>query len=307
MGKKILQGNLDIEGSLWLSGDVKVGGTAEDKSDAKALATEEYVDNAIGSGAEVTPIIKNDLDFSYDPETDTWDFDPTLIYTGTGNIQLDCGGYMHFASLSNWTLTGYGSIKAQRIQRSENMYSICLNVKQTILDNFNNIEHYRVYSYDATETDGELSVHANGWSKWFSNLPWPRSNASASDYWATSDSLLFPILGMDYRNHTAPTGLSQSDTCTIDAQDLINYWTGKYADNALVHYNKSQPLTDEQKAQARANIGTISVEISETPKDGEILVYDAATNKLVNSGYTFESLKTWIQQQINNMILNGEW
>jgi ribonuclease HIII len=68
-----------------------------------------------------------------------------------------------------------------------------------------------------------------------------------------------------------------------------------------------QQLTEEQKKIARENIGAISVEISETPKDGEILVYDATTNKLVNSGYTFESLKTWIQQQINNTILNGEW
>ena len=112
MGKKIIQGNIDIEGGLWLSENVKVGGTAEDRSDAKTLATEEYVDNAIGSGAGVTPIVKNDLDFNYDPETDTWDFDPTLTYIGTGNIQLDCGGYQHFASLSNWTLTGYGSVKA---------------------------------------------------------------------------------------------------------------------------------------------------------------------------------------------------
>ena len=34
----------------------------------------------------------------------------------------------------------------------------------------------------------------------------------------------------------------------------------------------------------------LQVEISETPKDGEILVYDATSNKLVNSGYTFETL-----------------
>lgn len=252
-------------------------------------------------------IIKNDLEFNYNPETDTWDFDPTLTYIGTGNIQLDCGGYSHFASLSNWTLTGAGSAKAQRIQRAEGVYSVCLNVKQTILDNYNNVEHYRVYSYDAMEENGVVSIHSNGWSKWFSNLPWPRNNIAASDYWKLNDNVIFPVLGLDYVNNTSTTGLSQSDTCTIDAKDLINYWTERYADGALVHYDKSQSLTEAQKIQACNNIGAISVEISETPKDGEILVYDATAKKLVNSGYTFASLKEWIQQQINNTILNGEW
>ena len=49
MGKKTLQGNLDIEGSLWLSGDVTVGGNAEEA--AKKLATENYVDTQM-SGVE---------------------------------------------------------------------------------------------------------------------------------------------------------------------------------------------------------------------------------------------------------------
>ena len=49
MGKKILQGNLDVEGSLWLSGDVTVGGS--DDEAAKKLATEKYVDTKM-SGVE---------------------------------------------------------------------------------------------------------------------------------------------------------------------------------------------------------------------------------------------------------------
>ena len=105
-----------------------------------------------------------------------------------------------------------------------------------------------------------------------------------------------------------------------DSCAMIRYKIGRWANNEkteLVNINDlpfeanlmyvEQQLTEEQKQVARENIGAISVEISETPKDGELLVYDATANKLVNSGYTFESLKTWIQQQINNTILNGEW
>ena len=63
-----------------------------------------------------------------------------------------------------------------------------------------------------------------------------------------------------------------------------------------------QQLTKEQKKVARDNIGAISVEISETPKDGEILVYDAAANKLVNSGYTFETLLDKMYKMIDTYM-----
>ena len=59
-----------------------------------------------------------------------------------------------------------------------------------------------------------------------------------------------------------------------------------------------QQLTDEQKQVARENIGAISVEINETPKDGAILVYDATLNKLVNSGYTIDTFKQWVRDYV---------
>lgn len=46
----------------------------------------------------------------------------------------------------------------------------------------------------------------------------------------------------------------------------------------------------------------LQVEISETPKDGEILVYDATTNKLVNSGFTFETLFDKIHKMIDDYM-----
>jgi hypothetical protein len=135
-------------------------------------------------------------------------------------------------------------------------------VKQTILDNYNNIEHYRVYSYDAMEENGVASIHSNGWSKWFSNLPWPRNNIAASDYWKLNDNETFPVLGLDYAHNTSTTGLSQSDTCTIDAKDLINYWTGKYADLHLL---------------ARDSNGYT---------DGNILSYDGINHIVKDAGFS---------------------
>ena len=44
------------------------------------------------------------------------------------------------------------------------------------------------------------------------------------------------------------------------------------------------------------------IEIVETPKDGEILVYDAASNKLVNSGFTISSLQQWVRDYVNTYI-----
>ena len=48
---------VDWNGNAWFSGDVKVGGKSYYSSDAKTLATTEYVDNAIGSanGSASTP------------------------------------------------------------------------------------------------------------------------------------------------------------------------------------------------------------------------------------------------------------
>lgn len=46
----------------------------------------------------------------------------------------------------------------------------------------------------------------------------------------------------------------------------------------------------------------VSIEILETPKDGEILVYDAASNKLVNSGFTIDSLKQWVKDYIETYM-----
>lgn len=239
-----------------------VGDTSETIKFTEQQLTEEQKEQArlnIGAAKEDIPIIKNDLNFTYDPETDTWDFDPTLTYIGEAQIQLDCGGYNHFASLSNWTLTGYGSVKAQKIWRIENIYSICLNVKQTILDNYNNIEHYRVYSYDATknEADGSIVINANGWSKWFSNLEWPQGSTTAEKYWEINENIPFPLLGIDYGN-SAGSGLQQPSLCAMDAADLVKYHAERYADGALVYYDKSQSLTEVQKTQARGNIGAAS-------------------------------------------------
>lgn len=40
---------LDWDGNVWFAGGVKVGGTSQDDSEAKELATKEYVDNMIGT------------------------------------------------------------------------------------------------------------------------------------------------------------------------------------------------------------------------------------------------------------------
>ena len=77
---------------------------------------------------------------------------------------------------------------------------------------------------------------------------------------------------------------------------------GVTAPSAYVSYDQEMNLSNEQKTQARNNIGAISVEIAETPKDGEILVYDAATNKLVNSGYTINTFKQWVKDYIDEKI-----
>ena len=96
---------------------------------------------------------------------------------------------------------------------------------------------------------------------------------------------------------------------------MIRYKIGRWANSEkteLVNINDlpfeanlmyvEQQLTDEQKKVARENIGAISVEIGETPKDGEILVYDATSNKLVNSGFTIDSLKQWVKDYVNTYI-----
>jgi hypothetical protein len=166
---------------------------------------------------------------------------------------------------------------------------LCLSVKQTILDNINNIEHYRIYSYDAIENATGLVVNINGWSKWFSNLTRPRGKITAEEYWETNKDESFPLIGIDIIN-LGSIGLHQSGLCTMDAIDLLNYYTERH----VVYYDKAQPLTDAQKKQARDNIGAISVKNDSTLKEGEILVYDTAEHKLVSSGYTFESLKEWI-------------
>lgn len=100
-----------------------------------------------------------------------------------------------------------------------------------------------------------------------------------------------------------------------DSYAMIRYKIGRWANNEkteLVNINDlpfeanlmyvEQQLTEEQKKVARENIDAISVEISETPKDGEILVYDATAKKLVNSGFTIASLKQWVKDYIETYM-----
>jgi hypothetical protein len=69
----------NIVGAATPSAYVSYGQEMNLTEDQKKIAREN-----IGALKENIPIVKNNLTFEYYPETDTWNDDPTLTYTGTG-------------------------------------------------------------------------------------------------------------------------------------------------------------------------------------------------------------------------------
>ena len=95
--------------------------------------------------------------------------------------------------------------------------------------------------------------------------------------------------------HIVGNGTSTSKRSNAHTLD----WSGNawFAGDVYVGSTSGKNKDTGSKRLARVD-ELLQVEILETPKDGEILVYDATSNKLVNSGFTFASLKQWVKEYI---------
>ena len=104
------------------------------------------------------------------------------------------------------------------------------------------------------------------------------------------------IVGNGEFNQTNNANHLYSNAHTLDWQG--NAW---FAGDVYVGSASGKDKDAGSKRLARID-EVASIEILETPKDGEILVYDAASNKLVNSGFTISSLQQWVRDYVNTYI-----
>jgi hypothetical protein len=99
--------------------------------------------------------------------------------------------------------------------------------------------------------------------------------------------------------HIVGNGTSSSKRSNAHTLD----WSGNAWFSGDVYVGSTSGINKDEGSKRLARVDELlQVEISETPKDGEILVYDATTNKLVNSGYTFETLLDKMYKMIDTYM-----
>lgn len=239
-------------------------------------------------------IVKNDLNFTYYPDSDRWDYDPTLKYIRTSGDQiiLDCEGVQHSARVRYWTLTGSGNPRATITEPAPGIKEYTLSIKQTLLDTENNMEHYRVYTYYGWSQNGGSVQGSGSWSKWYSNIPWPAINFNSLGEYSSMHAqygygpMTLPLVGiLPFDNRSSSNdGITGSDTFLIDGNEVII---------RLIEANAL--LRDSTTAYA----------------NGDILYYDNMTQTVRGAGLNYEVLKskldTMVDKDVNgNVIITGD-
>ena len=254
----------DISGVKYIEQELTEAQKAQARKNiGAASSTEEFIE------------IESPDVFIFDYTTKTWNIDPTgpFILTKSFNgTQLPGGdSFMHSCTYYK------GDIVRHEIVGSPDMAvndGAPYHIKQTIQHATMSMEHYRYWRTGSGWTGWNYTVHG----------PKPRLNGSCPSNIVS--------LGINYDD---PMGGFVELVYTAADTVVTNYGNNHY-----VSYDKETTLTDAQKVQARDNIGAPA--IGNNILDGALLIYNAQTKQIIDSGFTIKTfydkiladIKTWI-------------
>ena len=220
------------------------------------------------------PIESPDV-FVYDTKTGTWTHDPlkSYIITTSNWPELEEGGW----HTHQCTYTVGDIVRGEIIGIEEREGQQLYNIKQTIYHSAATFEHYRYFLV----AENQLT-----WSPWYRSTQFPKeSNGSIPNY--------IVALGQSVEQINFRSGM---DTIYYSAQSIVE----EYGKLSFVSTNTIQNFDETQKQLARDNIGapTLGANIP----DGALLIYNAQTKQITDSGFTIKTfydkiladIKTWI-------------
>ena len=257
-----------------------VGDTSETIKFTEQQLTEEQKKVArenIGAKAEVEEFIEIESpdDFIFDYTTKTWNIDPTgpfILTKSFDGTQLPGGdSFMHSCTYYKGDIVRHEIIGSPDMAVND---GAPYHIKQTIQHATMPMEHYRYWRTGSGWTGWNYTVHG----------PKPRPNGGCPSNIVS--------LGINYDD---PMGGFVELVYTAADTVVTNY-----GDNHYISYDKETTLTDAQKVQARDNIGAPA--IGNNILDGALLIYNAQTKQIIDSGFTIKTfydkiladIKTWI-------------
>lgn len=217
--------------------------------------------------------IENPDVFIFDQQTMTWNINPfgsfilTKDYPGT---QLPGGdSMMHTCQYFKGDIVRNEIIGSSAIEDGK-PYSF----KQTIYHSTMPMEHYRYWRPISEWTLWDYTVHG----------PKPIG----------ANGVVDQMVGLTIDTTDPAGGFVQLSYCSTDKA------VDHYGKTHFVSFDESTALTDAQKGQARENIGAPA--LGANIPDGALLIYNAQTKQITNSGYTIDTLKQWVRDYVETYI-----